>query len=137
MSRTDEQIAAETLLESLSFSRRALACRGWRYLRGAQSLFWQEGIAVGAFCYSDDEGAGWQVSGWRRGEELPNLTDPATRGTLLALVRRAWDDSRAHTEPAPFGGWRCAYGPKLSKVFPTEIEALVWALEDADREHQT
>jgi len=144
-------------LDERERSRRAVACSWWRWLRGASSYFVVSGgAAVGDFVYTDsaivghflyynDEGAGHQVEGWRTpGEELPDLEDPATKGTLLALVREAWDDPRAHTEPhpnvggwrgdygqPPAGGWRCAYGPHLSPVFPTEAEALVFALEQA------
>jgi hypothetical protein len=139
-------------------SRRVLACPRWRWLRGASSYFvvsggaavgdrfvYTDGAVVGHFLYSNDEGAGYQVEGWRvPGEELPDLEDPATKGTLLTLVREAWNDPSAHTEPHPnvggwradygqpsVGGWRCTYGPYCSPVFPTEAEALVFALEQA------
>jgi hypothetical protein len=70
-------------------------------------------------------------------DELPDLTDPATLGCLLALVREAWGMPTGITvtyssdeglwgvswSGATHGGW-CGRGK-------TEAEALVAALEDA------
>jgi hypothetical protein len=113
-------------------SRRAVACPDWCWLRGARAFFVKDGSIVGAFAYFGNEGQGQQIVGSRDGEELPDLEDPATRGTLLELVRRAWNDPTAHLEPHPLvKGWRCAYGPRLSRVFGTETEALLEALEQA------
>lgn len=113
-------------------SRRAVACPDWRWLRGAQAFFVKDGTIAGSFAYLGDEGQGQQVAGFREGEELPDLEDPATRGTLLELVRRAWNDPTAHLEPHPLvKGWCCAYGPRLSRVFGMETEALLEALEQA------
>jgi len=115
-----------------ALARRAIAAHPWPWPRGARSLFVNDdGLAVGEFASLGDQGHGQQVAGWRRGEELPDLTDPATLGVLRELVRVRWSDRTAHTEPHPLaGGWRCAYGPHLSRVFSTEAEALVFALED-------
>ena len=73
-----------------------------------------------------------------RGKVLPDFTDPATLGCLLALVREA----REHPvwlEPADdFGGWLlmgCYAGPQSNAAViadgPTEVAALVAALEAA------
>jgi len=68
----------------------------------------------------------------------PDLTDPATLGCLLALVREAWDDPQVHAAPLcgvenDHIGWRAWFGRDLTLYFDggTEAEALVAALESA------
>jgi hypothetical protein len=66
----------------------------------------------------------------------PDLTDPATLGCLLHLVRKAWGDHRAVVTYCD-EGWRFEvwnsdnFFPDwpLGKCFPSEAEALVAALE--------
>jgi len=58
---------------------------------------------------------------------VPDLTDPATVGCLLALVREAWDDRYLCASVSPrklwlVDGW---------SLHDTEAEALVAALEAA------
>jgi len=69
---TDEQIA---------LAKRAVACKGWRFMGGMRVL-----DPIGPHpqrISDDDEGeASWRANYW-----LPDLTDPATLGCLLALVR--------------------------------------------------
>jgi hypothetical protein len=71
---------------------------------------------------------------------LPDLTDSATLGCLLSLVREAWGDNTASTaatrELDKTTGWIMdCWNPQspLNKVgpFKTEAEALVAALEAA------
>ena len=68
-------------------------------------------------------------------DALPDLTDPATVGCLLALVREAWGDRNISVARATLGGWIAAssLGNSLrsrSRYFTgaTEAEALVEAL---------
>jgi hypothetical protein len=65
---------------------------------------------------------------------LPDLSDPATLGCLLALARDAHRDPRMFVEAYSFlrDTWRCV-GVSFSNewVGPTEAEALVAALEAA------
>ena len=119
----------------LDLARRAVACKGWRWMPGMLDT------TGGRFiCYADcgeaawvrraDDGCEWLPVD----ERLPDLTDPATVGCLLALVREAWgnDDlgtmrwdarSRWCAETTDFP-YRAFYGD-------TEAEALVVAWEAA------
>lgn len=99
------------------------------------------------FRYVEFEGSGGQgtfeqVQGDRyrcmpNYEDLdPDLTDPATLGALLALVREAWGDPNAFLDPR--GGWRCCVSSKgplhgYDMEFEGESEGrvLVLALEAA------
>ena len=81
--------------EQIALSRRAVACKGWRWMPGMRTM--------GNMRVSHDpdrwpdrpcalrEG-GWIDTAPPRplGDDLPDLTDPATLGCLLALVRAAW-----------------------------------------------
>jgi len=63
--------------EMISLARRAVACRGWRWMPG---MILTSGLRLRyeAHAFSPDE--------------IPDLTDPATLGCLLALVREAMGD---------------------------------------------
>lgn len=63
--------------EQIVLARRAVACKGWRWMPGMAFL---------------DGGESWRVASARHAEtihadRLPDLTDAATLGCLLALVR--------------------------------------------------
>ena len=113
--------------------RRATACKHWRWMGGMAAIdrpLWRIVERAGLPPY--------MVNGYM--EEsldgvLPDLSDPATLGCLLYLVREAWGAERA-------SAWWC--GPLRAwaadvriidsgRVFhgDTEAEALVIALEAA------
>jgi hypothetical protein len=125
----------------IELSRRAVACKGWRWMPGmlTDSKFARV-VAVdsdtGAPC-ATEEGASEDdcYAVWMDGVPvLPDLSDAATIGCLLALVREAWEqddlgacrfDGRWCAEVTPQEGQHHAfYGD-------TEAEALVAALEAA------
>lgn len=135
-------------------ARRAVACKGWRWMPG-MVMRWQD-RARGAFGQqvrpdrqrvSEDVDTDAQVAAAVRA--LPNLTDPATLGCLLALVREAWGSGDAFVY-AGFEGIYHSSGdhercvPRLGHYWhvvaplalhighgATEAEALVAALEAA------
>ena len=95
-------------LEALA--RRAVACKGWRWMAGMRMLrpaneesrlpmrIVQVGARqsvtntrigdVGFIAAHEPPGAAW-CGGYER-DDVPDLTDPATLGCVLALVREAW-----------------------------------------------
>lgn len=60
----------------------------------------------------------------------PDLTDAATLGCLLALVREAWNKPDLHIRREA-DGWRAWTDEPRAFVYHTEAEALVRALEVA------
>ena len=138
----------------LDLARRAVACAGWRWLGG---VCW-EAVGDCPLCH----GAGgfrWrEADGSESGEAcpcsgrldyrlavsdaqnmvgaLPDLTDPATLGCLLALVREAHGDPLIHVLPCTHGGvteWRAWTDSAADPYWcgPTEAAALVAGLEAA------
>jgi hypothetical protein len=110
--------------------RRARACDGWRPLPGILYV-----SPAGPVRASD--------AGPRDPEDIPDFTDPATLGCLLALVRDAWRDPNVFVEriwdtgPDPkSSGWLArGSGPptrrSITGTWPTEAACLVEALEAA------
>jgi len=118
-------------------AKRAVACKGWRWMPGMHI----DGMVV------VDAGETWSevvrkgvVQEWPTEYSYPDLTDPATIGCLLHLVREAWGDETvgivATREADGLRGWVMdAWEPRspVNEVgpYPTEAEALVCALEAA------
>lgn len=146
--------------EFVTLGKRAVASRNWRWMPGMLALRTTHPVAVKRGASSlipvrlmgsitdHEEVAGITlhgelleaghvvVNGWHRSSDLiPDLTDPATLGCLLALVRGSWgmptgiivrhSNDNGRWEVSWSGsthGGICGFGA-------TEAEALVMALE--------
>ena len=121
-----------TMIENnyVELGKRAAACKSWRWMPGMRTV--------------RDDGHGFHIgctvaASKVKPEWLPDLTDPATLGCLLALVRAAWGDPHASVGSAGWDdgeeGWvvvACSPTSKWSLCdCKTEAEALVAALEAA------
>ena len=130
------------LLEQIEeLARRAVACKRWRWMPGMLSnkdlrvtRCDDDGYVVGY--YENMSYIAECVSG-----STPDLTDPATLGCLLALVREAWGpEATVSVNISSFwavGGARIQKGKSAGHTINlgiwklTEVEALVAALEVA------
>jgi hypothetical protein len=151
----------------LNLARRAVACKKWRWMNGMQigttehmlSLDAKGGIPthygvgriLGITSGQPDVRDGTPIvrmySNWtvahREDGPLPDLTDPATLGCLLHLVREAWSDPMATlfawtSQDNPDASWSMSLNPPgrtpdESHEYwgDTEAEVLVAALEAA------
>ena len=80
--------------DQIDLARRLVACPRWRWLPG--------------MCFVDDTGSIWRVQTlWHaahvHSDRLPDLTDPATAGCLLAALVAA----------DPGAGWGVSCGPDV------------------------
>ena len=125
--------------EMIALGRRAVACKGWRWMPGMQTNSkFARVVAVDSDtdvpCASE-EGASEDdcYAVWLDGVlVLPDLTDPATLGCLLALVREAGGNQRISPAWDYYNneGWEVIFrGGRF--LADTEAEALVYALESA------
>jgi hypothetical protein len=126
--------------EQIALAKRAVACKGWQWLPGMLG-FDPDGIndpVRVAFppgkAYRMPTLAAWGRPSYIVHCELPDLTDPATLGCLLALVREA------HSVPflqvsvsiSLEHGYRFECNPNhRGQWVNSEAEALVAALEAA------
>ena len=121
---TDEQIA---------LARRAVACKGWRWMPGMLAHFEHDNRRVRVT----------DPACWVSTTALPNLSDPATLGCVLALVRKVWgcvvvtspdyDEDEVGCQGWNVTSWRAVETVRWLPigVGATEAEALVAALEAA------
>lgn len=83
-----------TIDERITLARRAVACKGWRWMSGMRYRLhpthpWFR--YDGEDCSDDDGNPIPQAPpNLQSHNAIPDLTDPATLGCLLALVREAW-----------------------------------------------
>ena len=130
--------------------RRAVACKHWRWMPG-MLLLWKlherGGTYKGRVCHlgCSDSGAGKDVYCEGRGDRFdgvlevpkcfPDLSDPATLGCLLHLVREAYGDLSLQPNDAgehDMLHWHVFIRPNFACMgHATEAEALVAALEAA------
>ncbi len=123
------------VLEQLA--RRAVACPRWRWMDGmrVENLAWKWDGPTLPYRFREDFHAQPNPTAW------PDLTDPATLGCLLALVREAWGpEATVSVNISGFwavGGARIQKGKSAGHTInlgiwkATELDALVSALEVA------
>jgi hypothetical protein len=126
--------------ELTELARRAVACKGWRWVPGMLTL---SGARI---LLAEDDGAyvlmarrAWTKPMLMEDGELPDFADAATLGCLLSLVREAWNEPHMSLEcrlVAHYGKWEWTVlaldKPKIIPVYAwSEAEALVAALEAA------
>ena len=127
-------------------ARRAVACDGWRWMRGMLCLTDEDGyasriISVGLSGRTSETADSYVDGGiicrsYIKDDALPDLTDPATLGCLLALVREAWNEAEA-TPLKVYGKGRWVWvmvhhdEDDMGPPGNTETGALVAALEAA------
>ena len=120
-----------------AIAKQAAACKHWRWMPGMLARFDQLSLCfrcpkrlrdVPKYLALDPEAA------W------PDLTDPATLGCLLALVREAWSEpgvSVWYDRRVGLWSWMAdgclhsVHRPSDEDGYDTEAEALVAALEAA------
>ena len=112
------------MMEELA--KRAVACKHWRWMPGMRRLTFDAGHLYPSRVADDGTYPGGLFP-------IPDLTDPATLGCLLALVREAWGCDSLTCQPllplVGVHGWRVV--GTSAKSGHTEAEALVAALEAA------
>ena len=111
-----------------TLARRAVACPHWRWMDGmrVESLAWKWDGPTLPYRFREDFHAQPNPTAW------PDLTDPATMGCLLALVREAWGSPHAYVGHS--NEWETAFSCKVGAwefEGTTEAAALVAALEAA------
>lgn len=133
-----------------ALAHRAVACPGWRWMPGMAVTFdgvlgrIRNGANGSNFLAVDASQHRWISIGaavTKQAEsppDLPDLSDPATLGCLLALVREAWGQRISVVPLAQGAQWhalkeRNAGGGLVAGSGSTEAAALVAALEAAGR----
>ena len=99
----------------IALARRAVACKGWRWMPGMLTL---DGFRLSHVDIDDP----------------PDLTDPATLGCLLALVREAWESPKANVSWVTDDKCMVVFDTGHAQRFllgDSEGEALIVALESA------
>lgn len=106
-----------------ALARRAIACPAWRWLPGMLALSNSRSIWIRIVDPPNDD-----IS-----ECFPDLSDPATLGALLALVREAFGDPTLFAECHPVGArWQThSVDGGIFGEGNSEAAALVAALEAA------
>lgn len=125
----------------IALGKRAVVCKNWRWMRGMLRQDDYRYIGSGVWARWSDVHS--LTTALHSPDQWPDLTDPATRGCLLTLVREAWrcvvitspdyDEDELGGQRWNVTGWRAVETVRWLPigVGSTEAEALVAALEEA------
>lgn len=118
--------------------KRALACKGWRWLQGMTARGVGEHEEDNAECLYVLGSDGDPNPFFFLKDPLPDFSDPATLGCLLFLVREAWKDPNTYCFLSLVTASWCTTGKGIlsSLEYPiesyiSEVDSLVTALERA------
>ena len=121
-------------------AERVVACKHWRWMPGMLNTYGYRVLEVDEHGKPTRWVLGWYVFNWSAkwpSSSTPDLTDPATLGCLLALVREVWEDPQVVVICLVIDG-KGLWCPKIQASqgraginYETEAEALVAALEAA------
>src|SRR3990167_6357834 len=149
---TTPQEGGKELMESVDLARRVVACLRWRWMDGMRAL---DGDRKCGFRLTENSGLPGHPDPVVDDSWTPDLSDPATLGCVLALVREAygpsgpvlaWVAASLRLSSCDVGrprtwsvylGMEALVGPEMDGYplligsAPTEAEALVLALEAA------
>ena len=121
----------------IKLGQRAVACKGWRWMPGMlAALDGIDGDYRARVCRVDN-GRFWSDATtlpYDLTSYVPDLSDPATLGCLLALVREAWESPKANISWVTDDKCMVVFDTGHAQRFllaSTEAEALVAALEAA------
>ena len=120
-----------------ALAKRLVACKRFRWMPGMLPLVFE----YGEWTANPRLDSYTEESMWVSDKSVPDLTDPATLGCLLALVREAWGRPKLvpyYTALSSGQGWYVADRfcgdedyPLIGTPCGSEAEALVAALEAA------
>ena len=133
-------------MDKIKLGSQAVGCMKWRWKPGMRALFvrdqtWRITVIdpagnVGATADDSFSPAQWgytEDTPFNIEEALPDLTDPATYGCLVHLVREVYSDPAMYAAPqtdAEQEWWVvCSAGDLVKAGGPSEIEAWLAALE--------
>jgi hypothetical protein len=114
--------------EQIALAKRAVACKGWRWMDGMRAL---DGDGACGFRLTENSGLPGHPAPVVDDAWLPDLTDPATLGCLLALVREAWEDHTIVAKADPEEDMWYVVTRLGAAWSETEAASLVAALEAA------
>ena len=135
-----------TVQEWQDLARRAVACRHWRWLPGMLARYYGDGAAWHRLTDGDGYGLPFKHRPPNPRDAWPDLSDPATVGCLLALVREAAEPERVPgdwpmvctyqnaAKKWGVGTWlnesgKATFAALVLPTYPNEAAALIAALE--------